>query len=78
MSEPESAPVPAPRPPRPAEPVLTSLVLALLGDVASSEQKWHEARHWYRRALAAPDGDRAHDRARAALGTLPPPRPDGR
>ncbi|MFI2424347.1 hypothetical protein ACH5A7_09625 [Streptomyces sp. NPDC018955] len=65
------------RPPHPAEPVLTSLVLALLGDVASCERNGDEARHWYRRALAAPDGDRAHDRARAALGTLPPRRPDG-
>lgn len=70
--------MPQARAPRPAEPALTSLVLALLGDVASCERKWHEARHWYRRALAAPDGDRAHDRAREALGTLPPPRPDGR
>ncbi|MFI2375521.1 hypothetical protein ACH5AO_10680 [Streptomyces sp. NPDC018964] len=70
--------MPEARPPLPAEPVLTSLVLALFGDVASAEQNWHEARHWYRRALAAPDGDRAHDRARAALGTLPPQRPDDR
>lgn len=69
---PEIAPVQDARSaPHPAEPVLTSLVLALLGDVASSEQKWHEARHWYRRALDAPGRDQAQDRARAALGTLP-------
>ncbi|MFF7976103.1 tetratricopeptide repeat protein [Streptomyces sp. NPDC007905] len=71
----EARPVPEPerRAPHPAEPVLTSLVLALLGDVAAAEQKWYEARHWYRRALEAPDGDQAHDHARTALGTLPPP-----
>ncbi|WP_217214121.1 tetratricopeptide repeat-containing serine protease family protein [Streptomyces sp. AC550_RSS872] len=63
---PETAPAP-----HPAEPVLTSLVLVLLGDVASAEQKWLEARHWYRRALAAPDSDQAQHRARAALGNLP-------
>lgn len=70
-STPESTPAPAPCTPHPAGPVLTSLVLALLGDVAFSEQKWYEARHWYRRALDTPDRDQAHDRARAALETLP-------
>jgi tetratricopeptide (TPR) repeat protein len=70
-STPESTSAPDTHPPHPAEPILTSLVLALLGDVASCEQKWYEARHWYRRALDAPDRDQAHDRARAALRTLP-------
>ncbi|GGW12321.1 hypothetical protein GCM10018980_03780 [Streptomyces capoamus] len=71
----DARPLPEPATPDPAPPALTSLVLALLGDVAASEQRWHEARHWYRRALEAPDGDRAHDRARRALGILRTPAP---
>ncbi|MFE4368940.1 hypothetical protein ACFRMN_11985 [Streptomyces sp. NPDC056835] len=67
---PESTPAPAPGGPHPVEPVLTAPVLALLGDIAAAEQKPREARHWYLRALDAPDSDRAHDLARAALGTL--------
>ncbi|MFJ5029587.1 tetratricopeptide repeat protein [Streptomyces sp. NPDC088560] len=66
-----AAPAPQPSASRPGEPVLTAPVLVLLGDVASGEEQWREARYWYRRALDAPDGDRAHDRARAALGTRP-------
>ncbi|MEV6422033.1 hypothetical protein [Streptomyces sp. NPDC051662] len=66
---PDSTPVSAAGSPRPVEPVLTARVLALLGDVAAAEQQPREARHWYRRALDAPDGDHAHDHARAALGT---------
>ncbi|MFC7829452.1 tetratricopeptide repeat protein [Streptomyces sp. NPDC057375] len=57
----------------PVAPVLTSLVLTLLGDIASCEQEWHEARHWYHRALDAADQDRAHARARAGLDALSRP-----
>ncbi|MFD7289250.1 hypothetical protein [Streptomyces sp. NPDC059863] len=68
---PEGTPASAAGTPHGVEPVLTARVLALLGDVAAAERQPREARHWYRRALDAPDSDQAHDHARAALGTDP-------
>ncbi|MQY14941.1 hypothetical protein SRB5_51170 [Streptomyces sp. RB5] len=68
LAEIQSPTAAAPALPEPVRPsALPALTLALLGTVAGAQRQEREARYWYRRALAAPDADGAHELARARL-----------